>query len=82
MVNYFWQVTFGLKRWYMTAHNIACKKCLKVADFYMESENILGDADKIMASAKWASIWHDKITFKVVTSCPHCDEIYILDGSA
>lgn len=62
----------------MTSHNIACQKCLKKSDFYIEEDNILADVKTNQ------HIWllkSSRRNFKVLTICPHCDEIYVLDGT-
>lgn len=61
----------------MTAHNIACSKCMFKADFYINEDNILGDIKVV----NYLRAVKGEIKFKVVTVCPNCDEIYVLDGS-
>lgn len=64
----------------MTAHNIACQKCMLKADFYVDEDNILDNVDltRVFKKVKYGE---EKLKFKVVTVCPNCDEIYVLDGS-
>ena len=63
----------------MTTHNIVCQKCMFKADFYIEAENILDDIDLTRVFRK--ANGGETLRFKVVTVCPNCDEIYVLDGS-
>ena len=59
-------------------HNIACSKCLIKADFYINEDNIL---DNINVNHILLTRKRNETKFKVVTICPHCDEVYVLDGS-
>lgn len=62
----------------MTAHNIACQKCLTKAEFYINEDNIL---DKLEIRSLLYKKQKGTVHFKVVTICPYCDEVYVLDGS-
>jgi len=63
----------------MTAHNIACQKCMFKADFYINEDNILDDIR--ITHMIYQREKGKELHFKVITICPNCDEIYILDGS-